>query len=49
MAQWVKNLSAVPWVTVETQVQSLAWDLPYAAGAAIEKKKKKKVWTNSIT
>ena len=25
MAQWVKNLIAVAWVTVEVQVQSLAW------------------------
>ena len=25
MAQWVKNLTAVAWVTVEAQVRSLAW------------------------
>lgn len=25
VAQWVKNLTAVPWATVEAQVQSPAW------------------------
>ena len=43
MVQWVKNLSAVSWVASEAPVLSLAWELPYAAGAAI--KKTKQNWT----
>ena len=53
-AQWVKNLTAVAWVTAEAwvqspvlcsglkdsallaQIQSLAWELPYALGTAIK-------------
>ena len=54
MLQWVKNLPAAAWVTVEAwvpspawssglkfsavaQIQSLAWELPYAAGVAVKK------------
>ena len=37
MLQWVKNPTAVAWVTVEVQVQSLAWKLPYAKGVTIKK------------
>ena len=41
VVQWVKNLSAVAWVASEAPVLSLAWELPYAAGAAIKKKQNK--------
>ena len=37
MAQWVKNLTAVVWVSAVAGIQSLAWELPYALGAAIKK------------
>ena len=40
MVPWVKNLTAVAQVAAETQVQSLVRELPYAAGAAIKKRKK---------
>ena len=30
------------WVPAAAETQSLAWELPYAIGAAIKKKKKKK-------
>ena len=59
VVQWVKNLTAVAWATVEVQwikgsgiatavvqvaaaarIQSLAWELPHAASAAINKKRK---------
>ena len=33
-AQWIKDPAA--------QIQSLAWELPFAAGVAKKKKKKKK-------
>ena len=42
VAQWVQNLTTVAWVAMEAQVQSLAQELPYAAGVAIKKEKKKK-------
>ena len=37
-AQWVKDMvlsAAVAWVAAAAQIQSLAWELPYAMGAAI--------------
>ena len=34
MAKWVKNLTAVAWVTVEVWVLFLAQELPYATGVA---------------
>ena len=40
MTQWVKDLMARAWVAAETQVQSLARELPYTAGVAFKKKKK---------
>ena len=40
MVQWVKNPTAAAWVAAMAQVQSLAWELPYARDAAIKKKKK---------
>ena len=40
VAQWVKNLTAATQVAVEAWVQSLAWELLYAIGAAIKKEKK---------
>ena len=39
--QWVKNPTAVVWVTAKIQVQSLARELPYVMGAAIKNKQKK--------
>ena len=39
MAQWVKGSSAAE---AGAQMQSLAWELPYAVGVAIKKKKKKR-------
>ena len=38
MAQLVKNPTAVDWVAAEVQVQSLAWELPYATSVAIKQK-----------
>ena len=40
VAQWIKNLIAVAEVTAVARIPSLAWELPYTAGAAIKKKKK---------
>ena len=45
LEQWVKEsgvAAAVAWVTAPARIQSLAWELAYAVGAAIKKKKKKK-------
>ena len=46
MAQWIKNPTAVARVSAMAQTQSLAWEPPYAAHAALKgqktKKKKKK-------
>ena len=39
VAQWVKNLTAVARVAVEERVLSLARELPYAAGVAMQNKK----------
>ena len=41
MAQGVKNLTVAAQVAVQVWVPSPAQELPYAAGAAIKKKKKK--------
>ena len=40
---------AVVWVAAATPIQPLAWGLPYAAGAAIKRKKKKgkRLWISS--
>ena len=40
-AQWVKGsgtVTAVVQVAAEAWIQSLAWELPYAAGVALKKK-----------
>ena len=37
MAQWVKNLTAVAWVTAEAQIVYMAWEFPYAANVANKK------------
>ena len=34
--------TAAAWVAAAAQIQSLAWEIPYAVDAAIKKKKKKK-------
>ena len=42
MAQWVTDpvvVTAVAWVTAVVQVQSLAWEIPHAMGAAKNKTK----------
>ena len=45
LAQWVKDPMQL-WVwcgpTAAALIQPLAWELPYAAGVALESKKKKK-------
>ena len=40
--QCVKNSAVAGWVVAEVWVQSPAWELPYAMGVTIKKKKKKK-------
>ena len=43
LAQQVKGsgvATAASWVTAVARIQFLAWELPYAVGAAIKKKKK---------
>ena len=42
MVQSVKKPTARAWVAAKAQVQSWAQELPYAVGAAIKKKTKKK-------
>ena len=42
--QWVKGYGVGPAVA---QIQSLAWELPYAVGMVI-KKKKKKSWGYNV-
>ena len=37
--QWVENPTAVTWVAAEAQLGSLAFELPYATGAAIKRKR----------
>ena len=37
MAQWVIVFTVAPWVTAVAEVQSLAWELPHAAGTAKNK------------
>ena len=41
-AQWVKNLTAVAQVVVVAQIGPLAWEFPYAMGAAKKKTNKQK-------
>ena len=48
VAQWVKNPIAMAQVAAKAQVQSLAWELPYAAGVAIEQNKTKQNKTLSL-
>ena len=38
VAHWVKNLTASAQVASEVWVQSLAWELPHAAGTARKKR-----------
>ena len=33
---WVWSLAAAEWVAAVAQIQSLAWEFPYATGVAIE-------------
>ena len=46
LAQWVKDL-ALLWLwhrpAAATQIRPLAWDLPYAVGEALKRRKKIKV------
>ena len=42
VGQWVKVVTAVAGVSAVVQVQSLALELPHAAGTANKKKKKEK-------
>ena len=57
MAQWVENPTLMAWVAAQVwvqspvwcyvaQIQSLAWELPYAMGVVIRKKKKIKAQTS---
>ena len=40
-AEWVKDpATAVAWVVTAVHIQSLVWELPYAASTAIKLKKK---------
>ena len=39
---WVKNLTAVAWVTAVAQIQSLARELPYASGCHTKKERKER-------
>ena len=41
----VKDLT-LAWVTAVDQVQSLAWEVPHAKGAAKIKQNNKKIWQN---
>ena len=42
-AQWVKHCHELWYrLTAATPIQPLAWKLPYAAGAALKRKKEKK-------
>ena len=45
LAQWVKDL-ALLWLlcrlAATTPIRPLAWELPYAEGAALKRKEKKK-------
>ena len=40
LTQWVKDL-VLQWHRPAALIQSLAWELPYAAGAALKSRKKK--------
>ena len=40
VAQWVKD-PALLWLSAETLIQPLAWELPCASGAALKSKKTK--------
>jgi len=43
LTQWVKDLTLLwLWLAAAALIQSLAWELPYAIGAAAKKKRKKK-------
>ena len=52
LTHWTKDL-ALPWLwhrlAAAALVRSLAWELPYATGAALKKEKKKKQKTNPET
>ena len=39
MAQQVKNPPAAVWVAAVAQIQSLDWELPFAMGIVIKRKK----------
>ena len=49
LAQWVKDL-ALPWLwprpVATALIQPLAWEPPYAVGAALEKAKRQKTKQN---
>ena len=40
LTQWVKDL-VLQWHRPAALIQSLAWELPYAAGASLKSRKKK--------
>ena len=40
LTQWVKDL-VLQWHRPAALIQSLAWELPYAAGAALKSRKKR--------
>ena len=41
LAQWVKDLAWL-WLAGAGPIQALAWELPYAEGVALKKKREKK-------
>ena len=53
LVQWVKGFSiataATAWIAAMAQIQSLAWELPYAMGMPIKLKLKKKKEKQLIT
>ena len=44
---WLRSGVAVAQEAAAALIQPLAWELPYAAGAALKRKKKKKNINNS--
>ena len=51
LAQWVKGAgvaAATVWVAAVAPIQSLAWELPYAAGVALKKKEEEEENTTSV-
>ena len=46
---WLRSGVAVAQEAAAALIQPLAWELPYAAGAALKRKKKKKKNINNST